>query len=727
MPALVTATGPDDETLTVEFVITGLPQQHDVHRFSALLSPLGLHEQGLPPSFWARPSKSRPGQLAYADKVTGSRYGTAELAWKVHLERVLRMECLPTVCETSPNTKRQFAWPASMEPSAAIVGQEFPVGEVGAASHLNLNPKKGQDMEDAHSTDVCFNADVFAELMAAPSPAAVPFAVFANADHDAENEDASNKAHSVAVDVGKLKAGLVCSSDPSLEARPSLIPQKQVQERVAQLEGALEESRERVKMLEGVVTFGCPIPGGSCEKPQIAGEFDHLAKFGGAWRSQCAETESARSSIYRDNLETASQSQAGMTESVCSEKCSAKESFSRVEDLLNRIVAEETLLKKAVEIAQLRQSAHEMSGNLEALEDREPRFAELQREIHERESKLLELSQVHQKKEEDLEKLRLSLQAREQANFNFERHLLEWRQQLGFATPVVKRQVRCSLSCGTPPKLPRAKPQALLASAWKASRSPSPAGSATVPACGAAGRAALQAAAELAATMARRAGPPRRASSVRAAMPCGTPERGRGFRTPRRSMSPTFASRGRGSPCSSVICSSIRSGCSTRAPSERGGGLESLSVADAAFKHQSGHYAGAFSHACFGSDDVALEVTLHNSSEGHWKVLGQVDEITVQRDGKNIVISDKAGSTTLEGHEVIGGILIGVVSHDGVAGGKFHLQPFRKPRCHTTLVKRTSYIPLVVPVWPAAGIPAVVSVQSNSEVSWRTTYQTAFP
>merc|ERR1719506_2546808 len=114
MPALITDVSQDGETLTVEFVMTGTPYQHSVPRSSELIARLGVHEQGLPPGFWARPSKTRRGQMAFADKVTGARYGSEELAWKVHLERVLRMEALPTVCDDSnamANSKSRFTWP----------------------------------------------------------------------------------------------------------------------------------------------------------------------------------------------------------------------------------------------------------------------------------------------------------------------------------------------------------------------------------------------------------------------------------------------------------------------------------------------------------------------------------------------------------------------------------------------------------------------------------------
>lgn len=154
------------------------------------------------------------------------------------------------------------------------------------------------------------------------------------------------------------------------------------------------------------------------------------------------------------------------------------------------------------------------------------------------------------------------------------------------------------------------------------------------------------------------------------------------------------------------------------------------------------HYTGVFTHPSVGSDEIAIEVTLTSPSEGVWNAMGQTEKITVQREGKNIIMSDEAGTTTLDGRVGLGGRLVGSVSQDGVDGGKFRLQLCQKSQAigSGTLLKRTRVqrhvqIP-VVPVaraetfittrWRAVGIPARLAVQSAGEVGWRTSYQVAF-
>jgi len=147
---------------------------------------------------------------------------------------------------------------------------------------------------------------------------------------------------------------------------------------------------------------------------------------------------------------------------------------------------------------------------------------------------------------------------------------------------------------------------------------------------------------------------------------------------------------------------------------------------------QDRYYTGVFSHPCFGHNDIPIEVTLYSSSQGgQWKCMNQVEEVAVQRDGKNILIADMLGATAFDGKEVVGGMLIGTVVQNGEHGGKFRLQPCTKPPVGTAVVMRTCvqkqqlHIPVITEVtrWRAIGVPAKVSLQSKSEVGWRMSYE----
>lgn len=136
-------------------------------------------------------------------------------------------------------------------------------------------------------------------------------------------------------------------------------------------------------------------------------------------------------------------------------------------------------------------------------------------------------------------------------------------------------------------------------------------------------------------------------------------------------------------------------------------------------------YTGAFSHPCLGPDEIPLEVTIYNSCDGWWKAIDKSEDITVQRDGKNVIIADKAGATKLDGHEVVGGILIGAVVQNGEGGGKFRLQPCKKVLKRTCIQRPLIQMPMVTR-WRAVGIPPKIAVQPSGEVGWHTTYQMAF-
>jgi len=413
-----------------------------------------------------------------------------------------------------------------------------------------------------------------------------------------------------------------------------------------------------------------------------------------AFSEKSNSTTNSQTGNQTDASNSITNSQTGECESVCSGTCPAKDSFVRVEELLNKIVAEERLLEKAVEIADLVRSARAATGNCKELGDDEKCVVSLEKEIQQRELRLLEFSQLHEKEEQDLEELRLSMQARQQDNHIFEKQVSASSEA---STAVPRRQARHSM----PPKPPSANPQMSLASTRRVVRSPSPPG----PPCGAAGRAA-------ASSMAVARAVSRDASARKISSLPGTPEAGRGFRTPRqRSLSLTSGgSCARGSSSCGSVVGSLRSGSSTTAPSEESSCVTSPEKSRKEYPLVQ-HYTGGFTHPSFGLAEIPIKVTLLTSSYGHWNTLGQSERITVQRDGKKLHLSDEQGATAFDGHEIIGGILIGSVSQSGVPGGEFQLQPCKSPPArpavvHQTCIHKHVHVP-VVPRWCAVGIPLI--------------------
>jgi len=751
MPALVAGTTADKDAVTLEFVMMGVPHEHNVPCSSSRLAPLGVHEHGLPPGFWARPSKNRPGQLAYFDKVTGARYGTVELAWRVHLERVLRMEALPTVCDLNSDTSRRFSWAGTLE-VVANLGAAAPGRAAMSDGLLDEDSVEAQDTLQLHDSGVCFSGSVFAELMAAPSPAAVPMSIFANIENAHEYDIADNCQNMESSIVPIVPCHKVLHTEIALpkerialelmlsELKHGALPE----ERVAELEGALEASRDRVKELEANLGQGT-----SEMKGVVPSELgDDL--------SQAESVHSEANHVRPRCLEVASQSHVAEWESVQSESGSAKENVLRLEELLSRIIAEEHVLQKAVEIANLRRTADVLSGAHEALETREPRFAELLQEIEERQAQLLELSQLHHKKEQNLDKLCLSLQAREQANSKFEEYLKEWEGQINTSKPVIKRQSRHSMpAMGTPPKLPKAKPRALLAAscARMSPRSGYCSVPVPAPAGGVAGRAAAAAAEMTVAAVIARGVPAPHSVSV-ASSRAGSPQGGRGFQTPRRSLSPAtpdllFRGRRGSAPTTpdlrcrrtshggSLSVCSIRSGSSTTAPSSSPESCINVPARSQQLFEESPqvqHYTGVLTHPLYGSEEITIDVTLLTRSEGLWNAVHQNEQISVKWDAKHVRMSDKAGATTLDGQEVLGGMLIGVVTQNGMSGGRFRLKPCPKLQVRHALLKRTCLhrevqmvpVPAVVSRWQAVAVPKKLAVQSLSETGWRTSYHVAF-
>jgi len=225
-----------------------------------------------------------------------------------------------------------------------------------------------------------------------------------------------------------------------------------------------------------------------------------------------------------------------------------------------------------------------------------------------------------------------------------------------------ERQLRHSMPCATPPKLPRSQARTLPVRGR--TRSSSPRSAASIPTSGVAAHAAAAAAAEVVAVVARQ-GPSRRALSAHGGSRGASPEPGRGFQNSHHSLSSiSLLSRGPASSyCGSFVAGSARSLCSTVAPSESG--VDSsihLSESSRQEAQQVCHYSGVFSHPSFGPDEISIEVTLDGSCKGWWKALEQREEITVIRNGKSIVLVDRSSTTTFDGHEVVGGMLVDIVS-----------------------------------------------------------------
>lgn len=89
------------DVLTVQFSTDDGLKIKAMYRSDAMLSPFGTHLHGeLPPGFQRRPSQSRPGQVTFLDATTGRKYASDDLAWRVHLERLIEQPAagLYTVC-----------------------------------------------------------------------------------------------------------------------------------------------------------------------------------------------------------------------------------------------------------------------------------------------------------------------------------------------------------------------------------------------------------------------------------------------------------------------------------------------------------------------------------------------------------------------------------------------------------------------------------------------------
>jgi hypothetical protein len=107
--------GPD--VLTVQFLRNGEPQMKQIYRTDAYLAVLGAHTEGeIPPGFQLQPSQSRPGQFVYLDTATSKKYSSAELAWKLHFERLLKSSPHGNAPRTGHHPCAQRASATSMTP-----------------------------------------------------------------------------------------------------------------------------------------------------------------------------------------------------------------------------------------------------------------------------------------------------------------------------------------------------------------------------------------------------------------------------------------------------------------------------------------------------------------------------------------------------------------------------------------------------------------------------------
>jgi hypothetical protein len=592
VPALITAS--DCQTLDVEFMLDDVCSKQTIPQTTPLIALFNTHKQEMPPGFSSRDSKSRPGEKAFVDSVTGSRYGSIMLAWKVYLERMHQMESLPTVCDTRLPSNHRFIWPESCTANESEV--ESTHGKESTEAGIKSTDIESVDIDNAFeawkpTTDVFFSSNVLAEMIAAPSPAVLPLAMFKKFNHTSDQLGHEEKKSDIAASDFSDLTARVLPSPPQWNVRPSpleeiTVPYENVlpanvdygepksvraqgDERVAELEGALEACRDRLKYLETTLRKHL----GSEEIAKIMNSHGPDDLLGSAQCDSVLHTDGPSNQI-----ETAPQSP---------DKDSANQSST-----LDRMFAiEKELLNKACRIAGVRRTADFMFDNFETLEDYKRRFADLEQEIHERESRPEEANQFTRKQGPELEDV---MKVRMEGNAKFREQLSNWESQLvGSPCSRVSSTPRFLASdletppkvLGShpvaPPKATRSKAQVPLPRARTPPRSPSPHKSAGKP------DSRLRCVSP-AATPSRRGpsrrtssvhgdsrrtssvhGDSRRTSSVRGDSPdCagslrGSPRSMHGFRTPPRSLSPsTFrapAKELRNGRLSSVSGSSIRS------------------------------------------------------------------------------------------------------------------------------------------------------------------------
>jgi len=116
-PALVHALNLDKDVLQVQFFVQECIQHKAVPRNDWRLAPIGTHGHSTPLGFKVVQSQSRPGQLSYVDLSTGLKYGLLEIAWQVHLDRLLQAPGQATICELPGRdvAKKHFVWPTGQK------------------------------------------------------------------------------------------------------------------------------------------------------------------------------------------------------------------------------------------------------------------------------------------------------------------------------------------------------------------------------------------------------------------------------------------------------------------------------------------------------------------------------------------------------------------------------------------------------------------------------------
>jgi hypothetical protein len=83
-------------------------------------------------------------------------------------------------------------------------------------------------------------------------------------------------------------------------------------------------------------------------------------------------------------------------------------------------------------------------------------------------------------------------------------------------------------------------------------------------------------------------------------------------------------------------------------------------------------YTGSISHPDLGKEAIPIRVVLYTPTQGKWTAYDQTDHITVVCEGDQIRLMDS--TTELEGQDVGGGAIRGVVIQAGSRGGEFDLQ-----------------------------------------------------
>jgi len=302
--ALVHSASMDGHTLTL-----AIPTQGEVHnevfsRGDPRLAALGTHERRLPPGFQINPSQSRPGEYSFLDWNTGMKYASPELAWRVHLERLILSSSQPTITDLSGSgSSKHFVWPtagggqvkedscSATSSSPSLIrrqGEAHQVSNDGMAADISACASRLEHLLRGGVTD----GDIEAEsrgLAPAPSPTCVPLTRIA--ETCSQPNDKISLSSAMKNDSEDQVAGLPTSSrhSPTTDQDPvrsdttspswsgSVFSAKQDEqspvkdhvgqvsmadlvaqpvrsstmswERVAQLEGALEQSREHLLAL----------------------------------------------------------------------------------------------------------------------------------------------------------------------------------------------------------------------------------------------------------------------------------------------------------------------------------------------------------------------------------------------------------------------------------------------------------------------------------------------